>query len=102
MEQLCLVPNLNLRRLIKDLLSEGGEGLYVFRSDGDESDTEEQAGDGGREFDGRRGERPRGYRFALVAEHILVLKVGRLCYSDVDQCSFCLSSFSFLRHEGWR
>lgn len=71
MEQLSLVPNLNLRRLIKDLLNEGGEGLYVHEMDGDVS------GDGTREGEdgvGRNEERQE-YRFALVTEHILVLKV---------------------------
>lgn len=84
MEQLSLVPNLNLRRLIKDLLAEGGEGLYLHRadsdSDGDDQDSREVAGEQG-EAEGRRRERGReenrDYRFALVAEQILVLKVRR-------------------------
>lgn len=82
MEQLSLVPNLNLRRLIKDLLAEGGEGLYLHRadsdSDGDEPDSRKLAREQG-EAEGRRRERGReenrDYRFALVAEQILVLKV---------------------------
>lgn len=71
MVQLSLVPNLNLRRLIKDLLNEGGEGLYVHHVDEDDSSEPEQAG--GRES--ANTEEVRDYRFALVAEHILVLKV---------------------------
>lgn len=69
MEQLSLVPNLNLRRLIKDLLNEGGEGLYVHEMDGD----------GTREGEDGVGCNEEGheYRFALVTEHILVLKVRK-------------------------
>lgn len=85
MEQLSLVPNLNLRRLIKDLLTEGGEGLYLHRADSD-SDCDGDGVRGGdesrqapREQGGARRERgreeEREYRFALVAEQILVLKV---------------------------
>lgn len=89
MEQLSLVPNLNLRRLIKDLLTEGGEGLYLHHADsdgdgdgdgdgvsgGDESGqaAREQGGGGARRERGRQEDRE--YRFALVAEQILVLKV---------------------------
>ena len=77
MGQLSLVPNLNLGRLIKDLLNEGGEGLYLRRANGDSNDDDS---DGGERGGGRA--RPRGregsgeYRFALVTEQILVLKVG--------------------------
>lgn len=89
MEQLSLVPNLNLRRLIKDLLTEGGEGLYLHRADSDSDGVDdetgvsrgdetgraarEQGGGGARRERGR--EEDREYRFALVAEQILVLKV---------------------------
>lgn len=85
MEQLSLVPNLNLRRLIKDLLTEGGEGLYLHRADSDAEDDGDGSGsgdarrrqggggEGGRREKGR--EEDREYRFALVAEQILVLKV---------------------------
>lgn len=75
MEQLSLVPNLNLRRLIKDLLNEGGEGLYVHQVD---SDGTEGTDDGKHErghVERRSGDDERNYRFALVAEQILVLKV---------------------------
>lgn len=92
MEQLSLVPNLNLRRLIKDLLTEGGEGLYLHRADNSDSDGDGDGagvsgGDGSRQVardqgqggGGARRERgreeDREYRFALVAEQILVLKV---------------------------
>lgn len=72
MGQLSLVPNLNLGRLIKDLLNEGGEGLYLHRVSGD--DAIPQCVEQGR---GRaRGRDGSGdYRFALVTEQILVLKV---------------------------
>lgn len=82
MEQLSLVPNLNLRRLIKDLLNEGGEGLYVqhVNVDGTDGEREKKLGGGGRgrEGDSRSGQdtqEEREYRYALVAEQILVLKV---------------------------
>lgn len=91
MEQLSLVPNLNLRRLIKDLLTEGGEGLYLHRADSDSEGDGDGAGVSGGEGSGQvaraqgkegggarreRGrEEDREYRFALVAEQILVLKV---------------------------
>lgn len=83
MEHLSLVQNLNLGRLIEDLLAEGGEGLYLPRadsdSDGDDEDsregTGEQGGAGGRRERGR--EENREYRFALVREQIVVLKVRR-------------------------
>lgn len=90
MEQLSLVPNLNLRRLIKDLLTEGGEGLYLHRADSDsdgDGDGDDdgvsggnQSGQPAREQGGgarreRGREEEREYRFALVAEQILVLKV---------------------------
>lgn len=81
MEQLSLVPNLNLRRLIKDLLAEGGEGLYVYRVDSDEEgdgpggSSRAQGGGRGRRERGREKEGNREYRFALVTEQILVLKV---------------------------
>lgn len=73
MEHLCLVPNLNLRRLIKDLLHEGGEGLYVHRLDGEGLEK----GDSRRADAGEKEQRDvsREYRFALVGEQILVLKV---------------------------
>lgn len=82
MEQLSLVPNLNLRRLIKDLLTEGGEGLYVHRMDSDDGKGDDPGGPsrepgraGARRDRGREREEKREYRFALVAEQILVLKV---------------------------
>lgn len=91
MEQLSLVPNLNLRRLIKDLLTEGGEGLYLHHADSDSDGDGDGDGDGvsrgdksgqaAREQGGGAARRERGreedreYRFALVAEQILVLKV---------------------------
>lgn len=90
MEHLSLVPNLNLRRLIKDLLSEGGEGLYIQSFD---------AADG--TADGRKKKKPgRGsvdssssssghqaeYRFALVPEHIAILKVCGMNYSWIEMC----------------
>ena len=77
MEQLSLVPNLNLRRLIKDLLNEGGEGLYAQELDGEmremgaRSSSEGELQGGQHEGDEEGSE----YRFALVEEHILVLKV---------------------------
>lgn len=71
MEQLTLVSNLNLRRLIKDLLNEGGEGLYVHHVGSDDGNEGKQAGRVGE----RSSEEKRDYRFALVAEQILVLKV---------------------------
>eukprot|EP00752_Nemacystus_decipiens_P007718 g6901.t1 len=102
MEQLSLVPNLNLRRLIKDLLAEGGEGLYLHRadsdSDGDGDDNggggddgsgqtaREQGGGGARRERGR--EEDREYRFALVAEQILVLKCLGPTDSDWNDKSF--------------
>lgn len=83
MEQLSLVPNLNLRRLIKDLLAEGGEGLYLHRANSDDGNgndsggtsSREQGRGGARRERGREREEKREYRFALVAEQILVLKV---------------------------
>ncbi len=84
------MPNLNLRRLIKDLLSEGGEGLYLHDADSDAEGggdgngggsggvrrRQGEGGEGGRRERGREGDRE--YRFALIAEQILVLKVRRL------------------------
>lgn len=117
MEQLSLVPNLNLRRLIKDLLVEGGEGLYLHHadsdSDGRDEDPREVPGERG-QAEGRRWERykeeNREYRFALVAEQILVLKVRR----NID-VEFCIVAFNKaftnsgrlkydveLRVQGWR
>ncbi|KAG5187994.1 WD repeat, SAM and U-box domain-containing 1 [Tribonema minus] len=55
MDHLFLVPNHNLKRLIKDLIYEGGEGLYV----------KEEGADCGPDAP---------YRFALVPEHVLILK----------------------------
>lgn len=83
-EHLLLVPNLNLRRLIKDFLIEGGKELYVGGRGGDggdqddgsgEADRDQRDGGGSRQEEGSgRGEH-REYRFALVTEQILVLKV---------------------------
>ncbi|CAN0400253.1 unnamed protein product [Pylaiella littoralis] len=95
MEQLSLVPNLNLRRLIKDLLVEGGEGLYLHHadsdSDGRDEDPREVPGERG-QAEGRRWERykeeNREYRFALVAEQILVLKCLGPTDSDWNDKSF--------------
>ena len=72
MGQLSLVPNLNLGRLIKDLLNEGGEGLYLHRVTGDDAHplSVEQGRGRARGRDGSGD-----YRFALVTEQILVLKV---------------------------
>lgn len=70
MVQLSLVPNLNLRRLIKDLLHEGGEGLYVHQVDTDDEDGQRHSRGREGHADGRRD-----YKFALVAEQILVFKV---------------------------
>lgn len=103
MEHLSLVPNLNLRRLIKDLLNEGGEGLYVQNVDADGNGAEgghKKKRGGSRRTSGEgRGERDdsgatgtdssghytgREYKYALVAEHILVLKV-RVCLSRVSR-----------------
>eukprot|EP00904_Undaria_pinnatifida_P004994 jgi/Undpi1/1624/HiC_scaffold_11.g05014.m1 len=89
MGQLSLVPNLNLGRLIKDLLNEGGEGLYLRRANGDSNDDDS---DGGERGGGRA--RPRGregsgeYRFALVTEQILVLKCLGPTDSDWNEKSF--------------
>lgn len=84
MEQLSLVPNLNLRRLIKDLLNEGGEGLYVHHADVDDGDGEMQSeGEEGGEEQQSDGDQNRKYRFALVTEHILVLKVS---------CGICVTT----------
>ena len=58
MGQLSLVPNLNLGRLIKDLLNEGGEGLYLRRANGDSNDDDSdgrERGGGGRGLGGGRG-----------------------------------------------
>ncbi|CAM9699156.1 unnamed protein product [Choristocarpus tenellus] len=82
MDHLFVVPNHNLKRLIKDLIAEKGEGLYVHdatEEDDKEEDNDELENreDGGR-AGGRRGEGR--YRFALVTEHILVLK----CLGPVD------------------
>ncbi|CAM9205658.1 unnamed protein product [Ectocarpus sp. 8 AP-2014] len=93
MEQLSLVPNLNLRRLIKDLLAEGGEGLYVYRVDSDEEDdgpgrSSRAQGGGGRRERGREKEGNREYRFALVTEQILVLKCLGPTDSDWNDKSF--------------
>ncbi|CAB1117058.1 unnamed protein product [Ectocarpus sp. CCAP 1310/34] len=82
-EHLLLVPNLNLRRLIKDFLIEGGEELYVGGRDGGVDDNDDGSGEADRDQgDGgeiRREERPgtgehRECRFARVTEQILVLK----------------------------
>ncbi|CAM9453747.1 unnamed protein product [Chrysoparadoxa australica] len=69
MDHLMLVPNLNLKRLIKDLIEEGGEGLYMKEEDGEDGpDTP--------------------YRFALVAEHVLILKCLGPVESDWNWRSF--------------
>ncbi|CAN0064908.1 unnamed protein product [Ectocarpus sp. 4 AP-2014] len=82
-EHLLLVPNLNLRRLIRDFLIEGGEELYVGGRDSGVDDEDDGSGEADRDKgDGgeiRREERPgtgehRECRFALVTEQILVLK----------------------------
>ncbi|CBJ26008.1 armadillo/beta-catenin repeat family protein / U-box domain-containing protein [Ectocarpus siliculosus] len=82
-ERLLLVPNLNLRRLIKDFLIEGGEELYVGGRDGDGGDQDDGSGevdrdegDGGESgWEERSGTgEHRECRFALVTEQILVLK----------------------------
>lgn len=96
MEQLSLVPNLNLRRLIKDLLAEGGEGLYVYRVDSDEegdgSGGSSRAQGGGRRDRGREKEGIRDYRFALVTEQILVLKVRVHATTNLEDArSLCVS-----------
>lgn len=95
MEHLSLVSNLNLRRLIKDLLSEGGEGLYVHHHlDGEGSEVGDEREEGGER---EQRDASRDYRFALVAEQILVLKVCRrenackLC----KLCKLCLGSSVF-------
>lgn len=72
MDQLSLVPNLNLRRLIKDLLNEGGEGLYLQHLGSDDMDDTKQGRGSGEKPIGEK----RDYCFALVAEQILVLKVN--------------------------
>ncbi|CAM9681330.1 unnamed protein product [Phaeothamnion confervicola] len=66
MDHLFLVPNHNLKRLIKDLITEGGEGLYV-REEGEEY--------------GR-------YRFALVTEQVLILRCLGPLESDWNGKSF--------------
>lgn len=83
MGQLSLVPNLNLGRLIKDLLNEGGEGLYLHRVTAEDAHAEEQGRGRARGRDGS-GE----YRFALVTEQILVLKVRITAV-----CSRCPSTY---------
>ncbi|CAN0183455.1 unnamed protein product, partial [Laminaria digitata] len=85
MGQLSLVPNLNLGRLIKDLLNEGGEGLYLHRVTVDDAHS-----DGGEQGRGRaRGRDGSGeYRFALVTEQILVLKCLGPTDSDWNEKSF--------------
>eukprot|EP00903_Cladosiphon_okamuranus_P019148 g17614.t2 len=102
MERLSLVPNLNLRRLIKDLLAEGGEGLYLQRADSDSSDGDRDGGSRGGEpgqvaleqggvvdtKQERGREQDREYRFALVAEQILVLKCLGPTDSDWNDKSF--------------
>lgn len=108
MEHLSLVPNLNLRRLIKDLLNEGGEGLYVQNVDVDDHGPEgghrkkrggsrRSSGEGRAEGDdsGATGTDSSGhytgreYKFALVAEHILVLKVCPCpVYREMNACVF--------------
>lgn len=91
MEHLSLVPNLNLRRLINDLLNEGGEGLYIQTLDAADGSMADEGGgrkkktgrgsgrEGWRSGDsshafGNNGQQAE-YRFALVTEHILVVKV---------------------------
>lgn len=83
-EHLLLVPNLNLRRLIKDFLIEGGEELYVGGRDGDGDDKDDGSGEADRDQgDGGEIRREEGLGtgehreclFALVTEQILVLKV---------------------------
>ena len=55
MDHLFLVPNHNLKRLIRDLIMEGGEALYIKEEDAEDAS------------DNR-------FRFALVPEHVLILK----------------------------
>jgi U-box domain len=69
MDHLFLVANHNLKRLIRDLIVEGGEALYV---------KEEGLPDG--------PDAP--YRFALVPEHVLILKCLGPVESDWNGKSF--------------
>lgn len=84
MGQLSLVPNLNLGRLIKDLLNEGGEGLYLHRVTGDDAHS-----DGGEEGRARGRDGSGAYRFALVTEQILVLKVCYVHLPDTSVVAIC-------------
>jgi len=59
MESNTLFPNINLLKLIRDLVAEGGEGLYVLE------DTESMAED---------SDMPGGYQNALLWQKVLTLK----------------------------
>mmetsp|Transcript_14072 Transcript_14072/g.20798 ORF Transcript_14072/g.20798 Transcript_14072/m.20798 type:complete len:478 (+) Transcript_14072:189-1622(+) len=72
MDHLILVPNHNLKRLIKDLISEGGEGLY-YKEEGIDYGPDAP------------------YRHALVPEHVLILKCLGPVESDWNGKSYMVS-----------
>ncbi len=78
LESKALFPNHNLRRLMKDLINEGGEGLYIH----DESES-------GDATDGLPDDFH--YRFALVPQQVLVLKCLGPVESDWNTRCFRVS-----------
>ncbi len=81
LESRSLFPNHNLKRLIKDLINEGGEGLYIR---GDESGHGDTIVDNDVSDDFP-------YRFALVPQQVLVLKCLGPTESDWNMRSFRVS-----------
>ncbi len=78
LESKSLFPNHNLRRLMKDLINEGGEGLYIHDESGQENSK-----------DALPDECP--YRFALVSQQVLVLKCLGPVESDWNARCFRIS-----------
>ncbi len=78
LESRVLIPNHNLKRLIKDLINEGGEGLYIRDGNGAESSNGDLEGDC-------------PYRFALVPQQVLILKCLGPAESEWNSRSFRIS-----------
>ncbi len=79
LESISLFPNHNLKRLIKDLINEGGTGLYL----------RDESGHGDIANDDVSDDFP--CRFALVPQQVLVLKCLGPTESDWNMKSFRVS-----------
>mmetsp|Transcript_37104 Transcript_37104/g.67200 ORF Transcript_37104/g.67200 Transcript_37104/m.67200 type:complete len:475 (+) Transcript_37104:117-1541(+) len=95
-----LIPNHNLKRLLEDMIREGGEGLYLPNDSDTEDEMENSAlaaaepaeakdgVEGQKKKKEKKGEAKGKYRFALVQEYMLELKCLGPNESDWNGKSF--------------